>query len=157
MNMTEDCAVFYEFTFVSTNAANLYNMAATSPDWCCNNFIITTPQGQLRPLACTNGRIQDMNLANLNLQGSLPASFGNLSALRNLDLSTNQLSGMLAPPPISSPFLPALAFLNLANNMFSGDISALSNCRFVQQLHLLGNRFHGPLEPVRNMLQVETC
>ncbi|GCC52765.1 hypothetical protein SanaruYs_30040 [Chryseotalea sanaruensis] len=112
-------------------------------------------------------RVSSISLANNLLQGSLPLSFSNLSAIDTLILNNNQLSGTI-PPDLSR--LASLQVLNLANNSFTGSIpselgvlpnlrtldlgtnqltgsipTTLGNISSLLELRLLNNLLSGPI------------
>lgn len=60
-----------------------------------------------------------ISLPSNNLQGTLPASFKNLTVLAQLYLSSNALTGTL---PHFIAQMPSLAFLDLNSNQFTGTI-----------------------------------
>ncbi|GKV38449.1 hypothetical protein SLEP1_g46362 [Rubroshorea leprosula] len=78
-----------------------------------------------------------------NLEGSIPASIGNLTQLTSLDLSITQFSG---PIPASIGNLRQLTSLGLSSNHLSGQIpSSLANLTQLTSLDLSINQFSGPI------------
>ena len=67
------------------------------------------------------GRVTELSLPNLNLDGILPVGLGSLSALTTLDLSSNSLTGTI---PTEFNNLTTLTRWRLAGNSFSGCIPA---------------------------------
>ena len=63
------------------------------------------------------GRVTELSLPNLNLDGILPVGLGSLSALTTLDLSSNSLTGTI---PTELNNLTNLTRWRLAGNSFSG-------------------------------------
>ena len=63
------------------------------------------------------GRVTELSLPNLNLDGILPVGLGSLSALTTLDLSSNSLTGTI---PTEFNNLTTLTRWRLAGNSFSG-------------------------------------
>lgn len=115
----------------------------------------------------TGNRVTGLSLGNNLLQGALPLSFSNLTALDTLILSNNQLSGPI-PPDLSR--LTSLQLINLSGNSFSGTIpeelgtlpglksldlginqltgsipTALSNIATLVELQLSGNQLTGAI------------
>ncbi|GLT28255.1 hypothetical protein SLA2020_032010 [Shorea laevis] len=78
-----------------------------------------------------------------NLEGSIPASIGNLSQLTYLFLSYNNFNGQV---PTSLANLTQLTYLYLSNNQFSGPILAsICNLRQLTILYLDSNNFSGQI------------
>ncbi|MEB3360378.1 MAG: putative Ig domain-containing protein [Synechococcales bacterium] len=69
----------------------------------------------------TTGRVTSLQLANNNLEGSIPADLGNLASLTVLNLSGNQLQG---PMPASLGNLTNLVTLDVSDNRLQGSIPA---------------------------------
>ncbi|TAE00496.1 MAG: hypothetical protein EAZ97_05670 [Bacteroidetes bacterium] len=112
-----------------------------------------------------NKKVMALELPNNNLNGILPAELLNLSALKTLNLSGNNIFGN-----ISNAFAPNLEVLDLsnnqfsslptfislpqairislANNQFSGQIPSVWNSPFLLDLSLANNRFSGDLPSV---------
>ena len=80
----------------------------------------------------------------LRLNGSLPSSLGNLSNLRELDLSyQRELSGNI---PESLGYLSNLERLDLSANRLSGSIPAsLGNLSNLQELSFVNNELSGSI------------
>ncbi|GLT29594.1 hypothetical protein SLA2020_044490 [Shorea laevis] len=78
-----------------------------------------------------------------NLEGSIPASIGNLSQLTYLRLSSNNLSGQILSSLVN---LTQLTFLYLSNNHFSGPIpTSIGNLRQLTSLYLYSNNLSGQI------------
>ncbi|KAK9755085.1 hypothetical protein RND81_01G001500 [Saponaria officinalis] len=75
------------------------------------------------------------------LHGTLPTSLFNLSFLQELELGGNKFSGEL-PTQLGSS-VSSLAWLDLAENNFSGSISAITNFTNLENLYLQYNSFTG--------------
>ncbi|HTN09009.1 T9SS type A sorting domain-containing protein [Agriterribacter sp.] len=91
----------------------------------------------------TNNRVTGLYLINNQLEGSLPASLGNLTEISDLYLSSNNLSGTI---PNSIGNLAALAFLYLNNNKLEGSIPAsIGNATALRELHLEHNKLTGEI------------
>ncbi|MED6180486.1 hypothetical protein PIB30_010701 [Stylosanthes scabra] len=77
-------------------------------------------------IACDDGgsKITSVNLTKLNLTGTISASFGNLSDLRELYLGGNNLSGSI---PDSLASLSQLTVVDVSNNNLSGSFPIFSH------------------------------
>ncbi|GLJ20456.1 hypothetical protein SUGI_0372150 [Cryptomeria japonica] len=85
-------------------------------------------------------RVIIMNLTNMNLEGAMPINIGDLTALRELLLGNNSLSGQI--PDLSS--LKNLTILQLQNNKLTGEIPrSLEKLQMLSQLFLQGNKLEG--------------
>ncbi|XP_022774461.1 inactive LRR receptor-like serine/threonine-protein kinase BIR2 [Durio zibethinus] len=98
-------------------------------------------------VSCWNereNRLLSLELRDMRLSGQLPQSLEYCQSLQILDLSANQLSGMI-PPQICS-WLPYLVTLDLSSNDLSGPIPPeLSNCAYLNNLILSNNRLSGSI------------
>lgn len=81
--------------------------------------------------------IQDLNLSNNQIEGSLQAEVRNLQNLKVLNLSNNQFSGV----PAEIGQLKNLEILNLANNLITGLPYELANLSKLKILNLKGNAY----------------
>ena len=89
------------------------------------------------------GRVTHLNLNGRGLTGNVPDEVVNLTALRELRLSHNLLTGEI-PPWMSSNQLSSLELLNLSNNRLSGQIPvSLADLPSLTTLVLHGNQFNG--------------
>ncbi|GLT79556.1 hypothetical protein SLA2020_510390 [Shorea laevis] len=86
-----------------------------------------------------------------NLEGSIPASIGNLSQLTFLDFYFNNLGGQI-PPSLAN--LTQLSKLSLSENHFSGPIPFLANLTQLIDLDLSNNQFSGPIPFLANLTQL---
>jgi hypothetical protein len=98
-------------------------------------------------VTCTGGHVTSIILSRNNLWGTLPASLDRLTALRELDLEYNAISGGI-------PALPAtIERLNLGANLLSGSIPPLPAAADVVVLAL--NQLTGSIpNPLPNSLRV---
>lgn len=96
---------------------DLYNQT-NGPEWAVQWDFTQDPQ-KWYGITVQNGRVTGIGLSGVLLSGTVPSSLSSLSALRNLDLSSNRISGNLS-------FLSAfheLQVLNLNDDDFQGDVS----------------------------------
>ncbi|XP_054820515.1 probable LRR receptor-like serine/threonine-protein kinase At1g67720 [Prosopis cineraria] len=90
----------------------------------------------------TNIRVVNLNLTSLNLSGSLSPYVSNMTALTNIWLGNNSLSGQI--PDLGS--LRMLETLHLEDNQFSGEIpSSLGNISSLHELFLQNNNLSGQI------------
>ncbi|XP_028764253.1 leucine-rich repeat receptor-like serine/threonine-protein kinase BAM1 [Neltuma alba] len=91
-------------------------------------------------------RVSSLDLAGLNLSGTLSNELAHLPFLSNLSLAGNQFSGGL-PPGISA--IAGLRFLNLSNNVFNGTFPPeFSQLKNIEVLDLYNNNMSGSLPRV---------
>jgi PKD repeat protein len=97
-------------------------------------------------VACLNGHVSTLFFTpGNNLQGSMPASIGELSYVRVLKLNDNQLSG---PIPHEIGGMVELVAVNLYNNLLDGPIpDELWNLQTLQSLNLGRNQLSGGISP----------
>ena len=94
-------------------------------------------------MAGTPQRVTELNLGSRNLQGTIPAGLGSLSALEVLDLNFNFLRGTI---PVELGSLTGLTRLALHTNALSGGIpTELGNLSALQELDLNFNFLNGPI------------
>ncbi|GLU17249.1 hypothetical protein SLE2022_336330 [Rubroshorea leprosula] len=96
--------------------------------------------------------LQSLSLG-CNLEGSIPASIGNLSQLTYLSLFSNNFNG---PIPTSLANLTQLTSICLYNNQFSSPIlTPICNLRQLTSLHLYSNNLGGQIPPsIANLNQL---
>ncbi|XP_057489518.1 putative leucine-rich repeat receptor-like serine/threonine-protein kinase At2g14440 isoform X2 [Actinidia eriantha] len=96
-------------------------------------------------VACSEGsriRVVALNLTNMGLSGSLSPYLANLTAVTDIWLGNNSLSGAI--PDLS--LLKILKTLHLENNKLTGEIPAsLGNIEGLHELFLQGNNLTGPV------------
>ncbi|KAJ0261476.1 inactive leucine-rich repeat receptor-like protein kinase [Hirschfeldia incana] len=87
--------------------------------------------------------LKNLNLSSNNISDPLPSNIGNFVSLQTLDLSFNSFSGEI-PASISS--LVGLTTLNLQNNAFQFVLpQGLLNCKSLVSIDLSSNRLTGSL------------
>ncbi|GMH03835.1 hypothetical protein Nepgr_005674 [Nepenthes gracilis] len=98
-------------------------------------------------------RVVTLNLTSMGLTGSLPPSIVNLTAVNNIWLAHNKLSGLI--PDISS--LKVLETFHLDNNQFEGSIpKSLGELPRIQEIYLQHNNLEGEVpESLRNRPDVD--
>ncbi|TMW90936.1 hypothetical protein EJD97_015025 [Solanum chilense] len=91
---------------------------------------------------CFNGRINRLDISNANVIGTLhDFPFSSLPFLEYVDLSMNQLSGII-PPAIGN--LTNLVYLDLSSNQFSGKIPPqIVSLSKVENLYISDNHLNG--------------
>ncbi|XVE81233.1 hypothetical protein DITRI_Ditri15bG0046700 [Diplodiscus trichospermus] len=93
--------------------------ASLSDDWAGNDAC------QWAFITCdTQGNVITVNLAKKGLNGTISPAFGNLTALKNLNLNDNNLTGSI---PDGLTKLSGLQLLDVSNNNLSGDIPTFSS------------------------------
>ena len=92
-----------------------------------------------------DSRIVGIELASLDLSGTIPSELAKLSKLRRLVLISNKLNGPI-PPELGN--LAELQLLDLRWNRLTGEIpSQLGELSNLQQLKLGDNKLSGPIPP----------
>ena len=92
-----------------------------------------------------SGRVVELNLSNIGLEGPIPPELGRLTALRRLDLGGNELTGTI---PIQFAQLTELTELDLSSNQLTGLIPAqLSRLENLSSLDLGWNNLSGSIPP----------
>lgn len=81
--------------------------------------------------------IQELNLSNNKLSGSLQAEIRHLQNLVSLDLSDNMMTGV----PAEIGQLQNLQYLNLSNNQLTGLPYELGNLKNLKTLDISGNEY----------------
>lgn len=96
-------------------------------------------------ITCSEGphiRVVTLNLTNMDLSGSLSPFVANMTALTNIWLGNNSLSGQI--PNLSS--LTMLETLHLEDNQFNGEIpSSLGNIGSLKEVFLQNNNLTGQI------------
>jgi Leucine-rich repeat (LRR) protein len=88
-------------------------------------------------------RVTSIELDANNMEGTIPASIGNLTAMEEIDLSYNKLSGII---PISIGNFKAATSINFSENKLTGTIPVqISNLKSLQVCNLGGNLLTGTI------------
>ncbi|KAK4284611.1 hypothetical protein QN277_001417 [Acacia crassicarpa] len=115
------------------------------PDWSGDPCL--PKENSWTGVQCSEGFISQVisvNLTEVGLSGSLSPSIGHLTALKNLWLPGNNLSGEI---PVMSK-LKELQTLHLENNQFNGSIpSSLGNLPKLREVYLQNNKLDGNVPP----------
>ena len=132
--------------------------AANGAGWIeTDGWLSDRPLGEWHGITTgADGRVTELRLPASNLEGTLPALLGSLSALEVLDFHRNVLTGSI-PPELGK--LTTLKSLNLGVNRFEGpippELGALTN---LEELLLRRNSLSGPLPPelgnLRNLIGI---
>ncbi|KAG6551375.1 hypothetical protein Mapa_007021 [Marchantia paleacea] len=93
-------------------------------------------------LACSNDQVRDINLRSMKLEGEISPDIIKCNALSNLDLSDNQLTGII---PIQIGQLEQLSILNLSFNNLYGEIPDFSKAQFTNVIDLHNNDLTGSI------------
>ncbi|TVU36603.1 hypothetical protein EJB05_18542, partial [Eragrostis curvula] len=102
-------------------------------------------------ISCSNGRVTEVRLASVNLQGTFSNAIDQLSALTYLDLSNNPNLGGPLTPNIGN--LKQLTTLILLGCSFSGNIpKEIGNLAKLTFLALNSNKFTGGIPPTLGLL-----
>ncbi|XP_062207240.1 leucine-rich repeat receptor protein kinase HPCA1-like [Phragmites australis] len=102
-------------------------------------------------ISCSNGRVTEVRLPSMNLQGTLSNAIDQLSALTYLDLSNNPNLGGPLTPNIGN--LKQLTILILLGCSFIGNIpKELGNLKQLTFLALNSNKFTGGIPPTLGLL-----
>lgn len=104
------------------------------------------------------GPLCDLNLANTQIEGSIPDYIGNIYSLRTLDFYGNKLSGTI---PESIGKLPFIWYFDIQNNLFEGQLPEEFICGLMDKLpgnnvNLNNNYFSGKI-PERIINHPQFC
>ena len=134
---------------------DLYH-STNGPGWKNSNNWLDKEVSEWYGVSVTDKRVTGITLVNNYLDGVLPTSLGNLTAITGIYLSNNSIHGTI---PTSICNLPDLNFLHLSNNQIKGYIpDDLGNVTTLIQLHLNHNKLTGPipesLRKLTNLLEL---
>ncbi|KAF3432465.1 hypothetical protein FNV43_RR27205 [Rhamnella rubrinervis] len=106
-----------------------------------------TLNGSLPPGICDNSSaLRELNLAVNYISGNLPSGLGNCSSLEELSLGTNDLTGGITEGVFR---LRKLTLLNLQDNKFSGPLSTgIGNLINLVRMDISSNGFTGTIPDV---------
>ena len=133
----------------------LYN-ATDGANWTNNtNWLSDEPIGEWYGVSVdSNGRVTNLDLNGLGLDGILPGELSDLTELKELYLQDNDLSGPI-PPELGH--LSDLTHLHLQNNDLSGGIPGdLGGLTVLRELRLDSNDLSGQLPPELSKLTKAT-
>ncbi|HRO47719.1 T9SS type A sorting domain-containing protein [Agriterribacter sp.] len=104
-------------------------------------------------VSVTGTRVTQLSLINNQLDGMLPPSLGNLTAITGIFLSNNNIGGNI---PVSLGNIPNLYYLYLSNNRIEGNIpNELGNATNLSEVHLNHNKLTGPIpESLRRLTRL---
>jgi Leucine-rich repeat (LRR) protein len=121
---------------------DLYN-STNGPGWTFHTNWLAGPVSSWYGVSIVNGRVDQLLLFNNNLQGSLPASLGNLANITLLGIDGNPLTGSI---PSSIGNLTQLQGLDLSNDSLSGSVpSSFSALVNLTSLYLSNNKLTGSI------------
>lgn len=145
---------------------DLYNNL-DGPNWTNHDQWLEGPVSDWFGITVKDNRVEQLNLSNNNLKGSLPTSIGDLTELQRLALQVNEITGAIPETiancqalevcwlyrnSLSGPFpevlttLAGLTQLDISANDFEGPVpAAIGNLVNLRTLSLERNRFSGPL------------
>lgn len=131
---------------------NLYS-ATNGPEW-NNKWNLEEPVDTWNGITVENNKVIGINLLFNNLNGTLPASLGQLKNLKKLELSFNPISGSI---PTELGNLVKLDVLAINGTAVSGNIpESLGNLSNLKQLHLSSNQLSGTIpEALGNLKKIE--
>ncbi|CAL4960757.1 unnamed protein product [Urochloa decumbens] len=141
-------------SFSQTNSQDAATLQALMNNWKNGPQSWTgssDPCSSWEGISCSNGRVTEVRLPSMNLQGTLSDAIGQLSALTYLDLSNNQNLGGPLTPKIGN--LKQLTTLILLGCSFSGNIPReIGNLSQLTFLALNTNSFTGGIPPTLGLL-----
>jgi Leucine-rich repeat (LRR) protein len=121
---------------------DLYN-STNGPGWLNgNNWLLGEVRTWYGVTLLDDGHVASVQLPNNNLNGTIPASIGNLTQVFSINLSSNHLTGQL---PSSGNFAQ-LAEIDVSNNTLSGSIPAVfGQLTDLETLDMSHNSFSGSI------------
>ncbi|GJM85495.1 hypothetical protein PR202_ga01948 [Eleusine coracana subsp. coracana] len=126
----------------------------SDPNGALSSWNTSTPFCRWNGIMCSRkhpGRVTKLHLGGHGLSGPVSPSLSNLTLIKEINLSSNALSGQL--PPLNH--LHKLEVLDLGNNSLHDTIpDALTNCSSLRILDLYRNLIFGEIPPQVSMLSV---
>ncbi|MFO0331316.1 MAG: FG-GAP-like repeat-containing protein, partial [Bacteroidota bacterium] len=120
----------------------LYN-STNGASWTNNTNWLNPNESTWHGVVVVGCSVEQINLPNNNLSGSMPIEIGNLPNLKQLDLWNNSVTGTI---PAALTNLTNLQRAYLFNNQLTGSIPAtIGNMTSLRNLRLDGNRLTGSL------------
>ncbi|XP_048131374.1 probable LRR receptor-like serine/threonine-protein kinase At1g53430 [Rhodamnia argentea] len=142
-----------EVDTLNTIATKMQNKHWNVSETSCNEGVglnVTFTSGVISNVTCncsfSNGtvcHVTNIQLKGLNLKGTFPDEFGNLSYLTEIDLTLNYISGTL---PTTLAQIP-LTILSALGNRLSGIPKEIGDISTLEELVLEDNLLEGALEP----------
>ncbi len=123
--------------------ADLYN-DTNGPSWTDHTGWLTNPDPcTWHGITCAAGHVDRLDLFPNNLDGALPPTLGNLTALRLAFLHSNHLTG---PIPVELGTLTSLEDLTLHSNALTGSIpTSFDGLSALSWMDLHDNQLSGPI------------
>jgi hypothetical protein len=155
-----DCAALVDLFFALDNQAyytiwdghdvtkiptshTLHGKWATNKSFCTWERVTCAGFGDPANFMPSRRRVYRIDLSRMNLNGTIPASIGNLTELRHLDLSWNSIKGSI---PASIGRLTKLQHLHLHHNQLTGSIpSSVGELKLLNTLAVGHNKLTGML------------
>lgn len=119
-----------------------FYLATNGENW-ISTWDLNQPVADWHGITVKNDKVVSISLLFNNIEGTLPATIGDLKNLKVLELSFNKLSGSI---PMDIGRLESLEVLALNGNNLSGSIpSSIGDLKYLKDLHLSSNGFSGVL------------
>lgn len=127
---------------------------ATNGQAWTNTWNLEEPVTKWYGITVENNTVTEINMLFNNINGALPATLGQLTSLKRLELSFNPISGNI---PAELGNLENLEVLALNGTEIQGNIPAeLGKLSHLKQLHLSSNKLTGSIpESLGNLNEIE--
>ncbi|MQM07690.1 hypothetical protein Taro_040529 [Colocasia esculenta] len=97
-------------------------------------------------------KVLNLRLSNMGLEGQFPSGLENCTSMTGLDLSSNNLSGLI-PADLCTRRIHYVTTLDLSSNHFSGEIPMdMGNCSYLNALSLQHNQLSGSIPQTLSQL-----